>query len=85
MMMEKFWKPCKVKYKSCIISVNHKLCIHQTVVPTEVKIRLIDMLSEAGLPVIEATSFVSPKWVPQVRCSICHQSLQTFHKQTLTT
>ena len=30
------------------------------------KIRLIDMLSEAGLPVIEATSFVSPKWVPQV-------------------
>lgn len=30
------------------------------------KIKLIDMLSEAGLPVIEATSFVSPKWVPQV-------------------
>lgn len=24
------------------------------------------MLSESGLPVIEATSFVSPKWVPQV-------------------
>ncbi|XP_049473772.1 hydroxymethylglutaryl-CoA lyase, mitochondrial isoform X2 [Panthera uncia] len=24
------------------------------------------MLSEAGLPVIEATSFVSPKWVPQM-------------------
>ena len=24
------------------------------------------MLSEAGLPVVEATSFVSPKWVPQV-------------------
>uniref|UniRef100_A0A8C1XUF6 hydroxymethylglutaryl-CoA lyase n=1 Tax=Cyprinus carpio TaxID=7962 RepID=A0A8C1XUF6_CYPCA len=38
----------------------------KTVVPTEVKIRLIDMLSEAGLPVIEATSFVSPKWVPQM-------------------
>lgn len=37
-----------------------------TVVPTEVKIKLIDMLSEAGLPVIEATSFVSPKWVPQM-------------------
>ncbi|XP_006777620.1 PREDICTED: hydroxymethylglutaryl-CoA lyase, mitochondrial isoform X2 [Myotis davidii] len=27
---------------------------------------MIDMLSEAGLPVIEATSFVSPKWVPQM-------------------
>ncbi|XP_028936614.1 hydroxymethylglutaryl-CoA lyase, mitochondrial isoform X1 [Ornithorhynchus anatinus] len=36
------------------------------VVPTPVKIQLIDMLSDAGLPVIEATSFVSPKWVPQM-------------------
>uniref|UniRef100_A0A8B9KQA7 hydroxymethylglutaryl-CoA lyase n=1 Tax=Astyanax mexicanus TaxID=7994 RepID=A0A8B9KQA7_ASTMX len=38
----------------------------KTLVPAEVKIRLIDMLSEAGLPVVEATSFVSPKWVPQM-------------------
>uniref|UniRef100_A0A8C7H942 hydroxymethylglutaryl-CoA lyase n=1 Tax=Oncorhynchus kisutch TaxID=8019 RepID=A0A8C7H942_ONCKI len=38
----------------------------KTLVPTEVKIHLIDMLSEAGLPVIEATSFVSPEWVPQM-------------------
>ncbi|XP_012605953.2 hydroxymethylglutaryl-CoA lyase, mitochondrial [Microcebus murinus] len=38
----------------------------KNVVPTPVKIKLIDMLSEAGLPVIEATSFVSPKWVPQM-------------------
>ncbi|XP_069935200.1 hydroxymethylglutaryl-CoA lyase, mitochondrial isoform X2 [Oryctolagus cuniculus] len=38
----------------------------KNIVPTAVKIKLIDMLSEAGLPVIEATSFVSPKWVPQV-------------------
>ncbi|XP_049734209.1 hydroxymethylglutaryl-CoA lyase, mitochondrial [Elephas maximus indicus] len=36
------------------------------IIPTPVKIKLIDMLSEAGLPVIEATSFVSPKWVPQL-------------------
>ena len=35
-------------------------------VPTEVKIGLIDRLTEAGLPAIEATSFVSPKWVPQM-------------------
>jgi hydroxymethylglutaryl-CoA lyase len=35
-------------------------------VPTAVKIELIDRLSAAGLPVIEATSFVSPKWVPQM-------------------
>ncbi|XP_041089983.1 hydroxymethylglutaryl-CoA lyase, mitochondrial isoform X2 [Polyodon spathula] len=38
----------------------------KTLVPAEVKIQLIDMLSEAGLPVIEVTSFVSPKWVPQM-------------------
>ena len=36
------------------------------VVPTETKIELIQRLAAAGLPVIEATSFVSPKWVPQM-------------------
>ncbi|ELT97187.1 hypothetical protein CAPTEDRAFT_172450 [Capitella teleta] len=36
------------------------------VVPTEVKIDLINRLSDTGLSVIEATSFVSPKWVPQM-------------------
>lgn len=35
-------------------------------VPTEVKVGLIDRLTDAGLPAIEATSFVSPKWVPQL-------------------
>ncbi|HEX9790109.1 MAG TPA: hydroxymethylglutaryl-CoA lyase [Kiloniellales bacterium] len=36
------------------------------VVPAEVKIALIDSLGEAGLSVIEAGAFVSPKWVPQM-------------------
>ncbi|XP_054886142.1 3-hydroxy-3-methylglutaryl-CoA lyase, cytoplasmic isoform X2 [Poeciliopsis prolifica] len=36
------------------------------IVPTRVKIQLIDMLSTTGLSVIEATSFVSSKWVPQM-------------------
>ncbi|MET0934443.1 MAG: hydroxymethylglutaryl-CoA lyase, partial [Luteibacter sp.] len=31
-----------------------------------VKIELIDRLSATGLVTIEATSFVSPKWVPQL-------------------
>lgn len=35
-------------------------------VPTTVKVELIKMLVSSGLPVVEATSFVSPKWVPQV-------------------
>lgn len=44
--------------------------VPQEIVPTGVKVQLIDMLSGAGLPVIEATSFVSSKWVPQVRSLI---------------
>jgi hydroxymethylglutaryl-CoA lyase len=35
-------------------------------VSTEVKVALIERLADAGLPVVEATSFVSPKWVPQM-------------------
>ena len=35
-------------------------------VPTDVKVTLIELLADAGLPVVEATSFVSPKWVPQM-------------------
>ena len=35
-------------------------------VPTEVKIELIHRLQDAGLSVIQATAFVSPKWVPQM-------------------
>lgn len=35
-------------------------------VPTTRKVRLVDALVDAGLKRIEATSFVSPKWVPQV-------------------
>ncbi|TLY51467.1 MAG: hydroxymethylglutaryl-CoA lyase [Gammaproteobacteria bacterium] len=38
----------------------------KTIVPTLVKIELIDRLSATGLQSIEATSFVSPKWVPQL-------------------
>jgi hydroxymethylglutaryl-CoA lyase len=38
----------------------------KTLLPAEVKIALIDRLSSTGLTTIEATSFVSPKWVPQL-------------------
>ena len=38
----------------------------QALVPTATKIELIDRLSATGLRTIEATSFVSPKWVPQL-------------------
>ena len=36
------------------------------VIPTEAKIAFINMLSEAGFSVVEATSFVSPKAIPQL-------------------
>lgn len=41
----------------------------EEIVPTTVKVKLIEMLVSSGLTVVEATSFVSPKWVPQVQCA----------------
>lgn len=35
-------------------------------IPTDLKVRVIDLLSEAGLRSIEVTSFVSPKVIPQM-------------------
>ena len=35
-------------------------------VPTATKIALIERLAAAGLPVIEATSFVSTRWISQL-------------------
>ncbi|CAI9106164.1 OLC1v1005242C1 [Oldenlandia corymbosa var. corymbosa] len=36
------------------------------IVPTSVKVEFVSKLVASGLPVVEATSFVSPKWVPQL-------------------
>ncbi|HZK36458.1 MAG TPA: hydroxymethylglutaryl-CoA lyase [Aeromicrobium sp.] len=38
----------------------------KTIISTEVKAEFINRLIAAGLPVVEATSFVHPKWVPQL-------------------
>lgn len=38
----------------------------KTMVATDTKVELIHRLNDAGLSVIEATAFVSPKWVPQM-------------------
>ena len=38
----------------------------KTIVPTQTKVALIDLLSNAGFSHIEATSFVPAKWVPQM-------------------
>jgi hydroxymethylglutaryl-CoA lyase len=36
------------------------------IVPMATKVALIERLAEAGLSVVEAGSFVSPKWIPQM-------------------
>ncbi|MFL5706796.1 MAG: hydroxymethylglutaryl-CoA lyase [Ktedonobacteraceae bacterium] len=38
----------------------------KVLIPTEQKIQFIQMLASAGLPVVEATSFVSPRAIPQL-------------------
>ncbi len=58
----------KLPTKARIVEVGPRdgLQNEATPVSAAVKIELIDRLSDAGLPVIEATAFVSPKWVPQM-------------------
>lgn len=36
------------------------------IIPVDVKVELVDRLTDAGFSHIEVTSFVSPKWVPQM-------------------
>lgn len=36
------------------------------IVPLDAKIKLVEMLADAGVPAVEAGAFVSPKWVPQM-------------------
>ena len=50
----------------CEVGPRDGLQNEKAMVPTDVKVALIDMLADAGMPAIEATSFVSPKWVPQM-------------------
>jgi len=56
--------PSKVK----IVDVGPRdgLQNEKTQVPAAVKIELVHRLQDAGLTEIEVTSFVSPKWVPQM-------------------
>ncbi|HKU85115.1 MAG TPA: hydroxymethylglutaryl-CoA lyase [Casimicrobiaceae bacterium] len=50
----------------CEVGPRDGLQNEKALVPTDVKVALIDRLTDAGFPAIEATSFVSPKWVPQM-------------------
>ncbi len=58
--------PLPAKVKIVEVGPRDGLQNEKQVVPTEIKIELIERLADAGLRAIEATSFVSPKWVPQM-------------------
>ncbi|MCZ2723712.1 hydroxymethylglutaryl-CoA lyase [Marinomonas sp. 15G1-11] len=45
---------------------NESSDVFEGMVPTAIKLELIERLSNTGLTHIEAASFVSPKWVPQM-------------------
>lgn len=48
------------------VSPRDGLQNEKEIIPVNIKIELIKRLADAGVPVIEAASFVSPKWVPQL-------------------
>jgi hydroxymethylglutaryl-CoA lyase len=50
----------------CEVGPRDGLQNEATPISTEDKIRFCDLLSDAGVPILEATSFVSPKHVPQM-------------------
>ena len=58
--------PLPSKVKIVEVGPRDGLQNEKQLVPTEIKIELINRLAEAGVRAIEATSFVSPKWVPQM-------------------
>ncbi|WP_320157884.1 hydroxymethylglutaryl-CoA lyase [Psychrobacter sanguinis] len=60
--------PMNYPDKVSIIEVSPRdgLQNEKQTVPTDVKFELIEGLIDAGIKKLEATSFVSPKWVPQM-------------------
>ncbi|KAF2291947.1 hypothetical protein GH714_042289 [Hevea brasiliensis] len=65
-LTNKFWKGIPKFVKIVEVGPRDGLQNEKNIVPTDVKIELIRRLVSSGLPVVEATSFVSPKWVPQL-------------------
>ena len=51
----------------CEVGTRDGFQIEPEFIPTDAKVEVVDLLSAAGLPRIEVTSFVHPKAVPQLR------------------
>lgn len=58
--------PLPSRAKIVEVSPRDGLQNEKTLISTDIKVELIDRLTAAGFPNVEATSFVSPKWVPQM-------------------
>uniref|UniRef100_A0A5B7B194 hydroxymethylglutaryl-CoA lyase n=1 Tax=Davidia involucrata TaxID=16924 RepID=A0A5B7B194_DAVIN len=65
-MTDKFFKGIPKYVKIVEVGPRDGLQNEKNIVPTDVKVELIHRLVSSGLSVVEATSFVSPKWVPQL-------------------
>ena len=50
----------------CEVGPRDGLQNEKSIIPAADKIRFVELLARAGLREIEVTSFVSPKWVPQL-------------------
>jgi hydroxymethylglutaryl-CoA lyase len=51
----------------CEVGTRDGFQIEPDFIPTDVKVEVVDLLTAAGLPRVEVTSFVHPKAVPQLR------------------
>ena len=58
--------PLPSRAKIVEVSPRDGLQNEKTLISTDIKVELIDRLTAAGFPNVETTSFVSPKWVPQM-------------------
>src|SRR3990172_1234659 len=60
--------PMKLPQHVTVVDVGPRdgFQMEKTFLPTQLKIEVIDLLAEAGIPKIEATSFVSAKVIPQM-------------------
>ncbi|KAK9123328.1 hypothetical protein Sjap_012930 [Stephania japonica] len=65
-LANKFLRGISKSVKIVEVGPRDGLQNEKNIVPTAVKVELIQRLVSSGLPVVEATSFVSPKWVPQL-------------------
>jgi len=55
-----------IPVRICEVGPRDGLQNERDIVPVDAKVAFVDALSRCGFPEIEVTSFVSPKWVPQL-------------------